>query len=260
MDRLPKHVRQERIIRRLTNDVAVRISTLADEFGVTTETVRRDLDELSERGLLARTYGGAAARSVAAEPGVLLRAQEFVEERRRIAMVAVEDVGPGDVLMIDAGSTTTHFAHALARRPVEATVITNSLSVARALGVAETISVVLCPGDLRLTEEAVFGVETIGFLDRYHADLAVIGAGGVTPQEITDADPQGAAVKRTMIARSSRSMLLVDHSKFGLTQFAGVGAARKVDILVTDRPLVAEFSGVWQQVRIAPGKAKEAAA
>jgi len=260
MDRLPKHVRHDRIIKRLTNDVAVRISTLADEFGVTTETVRRDLDELSERGLLARTYGGAAVRSVAAEPGVHLRAQEHVVERQRIAALATEEIRPGDVLMIDAGSTTAHFAHALARQPVEVTVITNSLSVASRLGVAESISVILCPGDLRHTEEGVFGTETIGFLERYHADLAVIGAGGITVEEITDADAQAAAIKRKMITRASRSMLLADHGKFGQTHFAAVCQARDIDVLVTDQPIPTGFADVWKQVRIASYPSREAAA
>src|SRR3982751_1934631 len=88
MDRLNKRERQDRILARLGNDVAVRISTLADDFQVTTETIRRDLDELSGRGLISRTYGGAAARSLAGEPGVHLRSQAYLRERRRIGAVA----------------------------------------------------------------------------------------------------------------------------------------------------------------------------
>jgi DeoR/GlpR family transcriptional regulator of sugar metabolism len=260
MDKPPKHVRQDMILKRLSNDVAVRISTLADEFGVTTETVRRDLDELSGRGLLARTYGGAAVRSVAGEPSVQLRAREFVEERRRIAAVAAEEVRPGDVLMVDAGSTTGHFAHALLRQPVELTVITNSLFVARTLGVASSVSVILCPGDFRLSEEGVFGSETLAFLDRFHADVTVIGAGGVSPEEITDADAQGAAVKRKMMARSGRKLLLADHGKFGQMQFATVCAAREIDVLITDQPAPEEYKDVWQDVRVATYQSREAAA
>lgn len=260
MDKPSKHVRQELILRRLSNDVAVRISTLADEFGVTTETVRRDLDELSGRGLLARTYGGAAVRSVAGEPSVQLRAREFVEERQRIAAVAAEEVRPGDVLMVDAGSTTGHFAHALLRQPIALTVITNSLFVARTLGAAGSVSVILCPGDFRLSEEGVFGPETLAFLDRFHADIAVIGAGGVSPEEITDADAQGAAVKRKMMNRSGRKLLLADHGKFGQTQFATVCAARDIDVLITDMPLADDYKSVWPQVRIASYLLREAAA
>lgn len=260
MARSPKPMRQELILRRLTNDVSVRISTLADEFGVTTETVRRDLDELSGRGLLARTYGGAAVRSVAGEAGVQMRAKERIEERRRIAAIAAEMVAPGDVIMVDAGSTTAHFAHLLSQRTLEITVITNSLSVARSLGSNDSVSVLLCPGELRLTEEAVFGTETISFLDRYHADIAVIGAGGITSSEITDADLQGAAVKRRMMARAGRSMLIADHGKFGQTHFASVCTPRDIDLLVTDRAVADEFLDGWREIRLADAPVKEAAA
>lgn len=260
MDRPSKHIRQERILRRLSSDVAVRISTLADEFGVTTETVRRDLDELSEKGLLARTYGGAAVRSIASEPSVYLRAQERVRERQRIAALTADLIKPGDVVMIDAGSTTGHFAHALAQRNIEITIVTNSLGVARSLGSAEAASVILCPGEFRLTEEAVFGTQTLDFLSRFHADVVVIGAGGITPQEIMDADPHGAAVKRAMMARANRSILVADHGKFGAKQFATVCTTNEIDLLVTDRVLPKEYLGLWRDVMVAESDDRNVAA
>ena len=113
---------------------------LPDEFQVTTETIRRDLDELSDRGLISRTYGGAAPRSLIGEPGVLLRAQANVAERQRIALAATSLVKPGDVVMIDAGSTTAFFAAELAKSSHPLTAITNSLGVARALGASEAIT------------------------------------------------------------------------------------------------------------------------
>jgi DeoR/GlpR family transcriptional regulator of sugar metabolism len=237
VDRLTKRERHERILHRLGSDVAVRISALAAEFQVTTETIRRDLDELAHRGLISRTYGGAAPRPLTGEPGVELRARTHMEERRRIAAAAVRLVEPGDVLMIDAGSTTTAFAVALSRLPLQATVITNSLGVARALGTSETIHVILCPGDFRLTEEGVFGAETLAFLDRFHADAVFFGAGGFSAEEVTDADPAGAAIKRKMIDRAERAFLLADRSKAGQRQFAVVCPAAALDRLLLDGPL-----------------------
>src|SRR5437868_7775214 len=98
MEKLSKRQRQERILARLASTVAVRISSLAEEFQVTTETIRRDLDELAGRGLLARTYGGAAGRALASEPGVKARAQTLVAERQRIAKRAAGLVSAGDVV------------------------------------------------------------------------------------------------------------------------------------------------------------------
>lgn len=234
MDKLSKRERQDRIVTRLNTTVAVRISDLAEEFDVTTETIRRDLDALAERGLLARTYGGAAMRALSDEPGIAARAQTYVAERERIAQNAVGLVKSGDVLIVDAGSTTSHLAKALAQHPIEFRVITNSIGVARILGHSDTASVLLCPGDLRLTEEGVFGPETLDFLDRYHANLAFIGAGGFTANEISDADAAGAAVKRKIIARAERVYLLADHTKAGITQFATICALGAIDGLITD--------------------------
>ncbi|MGE0239761.1 MAG: DeoR/GlpR family DNA-binding transcription regulator [Parvibaculaceae bacterium] len=235
MDRLSKRERQDRILTRLNTTVAVRISDLAEEFDVTTETIRRDLDALAERGLLARTYGGAAMRALTDEPGIATRAQTNVAERERIALNAARLVKSGDVLIIDAGSTTAHLAKALAQLPIAFKAITNSIGVARILGQSETASVLLCPGDLRLTEEGVFGTETLDFLDRYHANLAFIGAGGFTASEISDADAAAVAVKRKVIARAERVYLLADHTKGGITQFATIAAWDAFDGLVTDR-------------------------
>ncbi len=234
MDRLSKRERQDRIVTRLNTTVAVRISDLAEEFDVTTETIRRDLDALAERGLLARTYGGAAMRALTDEPGIAARAQTLVAERERIGLRAASLVKSGDVLIIDAGSTTAHFARALAQLPIEFRVITNSIGVARILGQSDTASILLCPGDLRLTEEGVFGPETLDFFDRYHASIAFIGAGGFTAREISDADAAGVAVKRKIIQRAERVFLLADHSKAGVTQFATISPLAVIDGLVTD--------------------------
>jgi DeoR/GlpR family transcriptional regulator of sugar metabolism len=235
MDRLSKRERQDRILTRLNTTVAVRISDLAQEFDVTTETIRRDLDALAERGLLARTYGGAAMRALTDEPGIATRAQTNVAERERIGVAAAALVKSGDVLIIDAGSTTSHMAKALAQLPIEFKAITNSIGVARILGHSDTASVLLCPGDLRLTEEGVFGTETLDFLDRYHADVAFIGAGGFTANEISDADAAGVAVKRKIITRAKRVYLIADHSKAGITQFATICPLDALDGLITDQ-------------------------
>jgi DeoR/GlpR family transcriptional regulator of sugar metabolism len=264
MDKLTKRDRQDRILTRLNTTVAVRISDLAEEFAVTTETVRRDLDALAEQGLLARTYGGAAMRALTDEPGIAARAQTHVAERERIAFNAAQLVKSGDVLILDAGSTTAQVAKSLTQLALEFKAITNSIGVARILGQSETASVLLCPGDLRLTEEGVFGAETLDFLDRYHADIAFIGAGGFTVTEISDADAAGVAVKRKIIARSERVYLVADHTKAGITQFATICPWEALDGLITDaRPddaLVRALAGAQVELRVAEqGKAGLAA-
>ena len=232
--RLSKQERHRRIIAELQSNPTVRISTLAEEFQVSTETVRRDIDELSGRGLVNRTYGGAAVTSMSREPGVDERDDAMVAERERIARLAVSLIEPDAVLMVDSGSTTAHFARRLAVLGTPSTVITNSISVASALGPCEAARVILCPGTYVAREHGVYGNEVTDFLGRYHANCAVIGAGGLTAEGATDVDTAAAWVKRRMIERAERRLLLLDHGKFDLRLLEVVCTLQQIDALVTD--------------------------
>jgi len=232
--RITQQERHAQILALLRRDGIVRIVTLARKFGVTTETARRDLDELAGSGALQRTYGGGAMRSLIDEPGIGLRGLVHAPERARIAAAAADLVQPGDALMIDAGSTTSMFAGALAARNLHLTVLTNCLPVANALGAADRCRVILCPGNYVQREAGVFGTETVTFLRRFQANKAFIGAGGLNADGFTDADSAGCAVKRAMIERADRVLLLLDSSKFDVVQFERVGALDDIDDLITE--------------------------
>jgi DeoR/GlpR family transcriptional regulator of sugar metabolism len=229
-----KQRRHQRIIAALAASPTVRISTLAEEFGVSTETVRRDIDELTRRGLVDRTYGGASARHIGFQPAFGEREELAVEERTRMGRAAAALVKPGDVLMIDSGATTTQFARALAAEARDVTVITNSQGVANALVDIEGARVVFCPGDFSGRERGVYGPETVAFLNRFYADLAFIGASGLTSDGPTDVVSQACWVKRSMVDRASRSVLLVDSSKFGQKHLEIVCPLARLSALVTD--------------------------
>src|SRR5947208_11960874 len=158
--RLSQQERHAHLLALLRREGTVRIATLAKVFDVTTETARRDLDELAQSGALQRTYGGGASRSLIDEPGIGLRGLVHAPERTRIAAAAADLVESGDALMIDAGSTTSLFAAALAARNLHLTVVTNCLPVAAAFGTADRCRVILCPGDFVAREAGVFGAET----------------------------------------------------------------------------------------------------
>lgn len=233
--RLNRDERHKRIVEFAKIHGSVRINALAEAFGVTAETARRDLDELCGRGLLHRTYGGAAALSLTHEPQVWERQRSRVEERRQIGAYAAGLVDPGDAVFIDCGSTTTFFARALAARAIEATVVTNCIPVASELGSAEAVRVILCPGEYVAREGGVYGPPALEFLRRYTADKAFIGASGLTTEGPTDADTGSIWIKRAMLERSRRSLLLVDASKFNLHQFEVVAALETIDDVISDR-------------------------
>jgi DeoR/GlpR family transcriptional regulator of sugar metabolism len=124
--------RQARIVAELRAAPSLRVNELAGLLAVSTETVRRDLAELDERGLISRTYGGAM-RPVAFEPALAERQSLMVAEREAIAAAAVKLVVPNDILMIGGGATTLHFARRLAAERNHLTVITHAFSIAMAL-------------------------------------------------------------------------------------------------------------------------------
>jgi DeoR/GlpR family transcriptional regulator of sugar metabolism len=212
-----KAERHHSILAALATDPTVRISALAAGFGVSAETVRRDIEELSRQGAVRRTYGGASVVQAALQPELSSRERMAVAERARIGAVAAAMVEPSDVIMLDAGSTTAHFARALAARRIAATVLTNSLTAAAELAAAAEpgLRVLLCPGEVSAVERGVYGSETEGFLRRFNADIAVIGASGLTEEGPSEALSRAAWVKRAMLSRAPRRMLLADSGKYG---------------------------------------------
>lgn len=255
-ERLSKKERQELILAQLRSNLAVRISSLAEQFGVTTETVRRDIDELTQKGFVNRTYGGAAAISLAAEPGVLQREQANVAECSRIARHAIPLIKPDDVLMIDCGSTTNHFARALAAQPMRLTILTNGIRVAQSLSNVPGFRILLCPGTYDASEHGVFGNEATDFLQRYHANKAIIGAGGLGEHGVTDANSAACWLKRAMIEQAETSLLLMDRSKFDLRLFEVVCPLEDIDELVVDAdpspPIRRALAAAKVRLHIAP--------
>lgn len=233
--RLRKAERREQILLELRLRPHVRIAEMAERFGVSTETVRRDVDRLSRDGLISRAHGGASAPAPGHYPGFDERSRTRLQERERVGRRAARLVRPGDTVMIDAGSTTLQLARALAYLGTRCTVITNSLPVAMALGGRDQVQVVLCPGDLLASESAVIGTDTVEFLERYRVDRAMIGASGLTAAGPFEAVRGFAAIKRAMLGCAAESHLLIHGEKFGRDGLVRVGRLGALTSVVVDR-------------------------
>lgn len=232
-----KRARHERILAEVRTSAAIRISALARELGVSGETIRRDLVELGDAGLVSRTYGGATVRPFTAEPSVHERDRTHVDERFRIGAVTATHVDDGQVVMIDGGSTTFQVARHLAQRARGLTVLTNSVGIAAVAGANPTFRVMLCPGVFHAQEGSVLGEDTAAWLARFHAHVAIIGASGLTVEGPADAVPGAAAVKRVMVERAAETVLVADHSKFERASLETICAWTAVGRLVSDRVL-----------------------
>ena len=234
-NRLSKKERHELILSEVRRSASIRISRLAMRLGVAGETIRRDLIELGDAGLLNRTYGGATISLVTSEPVIAERSQTMVEERTRIGRGAAGLVKKGQIVMIDGGSTTYEVARNLSQLRRDLTIITNSIGVASVAGANPTFRVILCPGTYDSREASVFGEDTVEFISRYNADIAIIGASSLSADGPSDMISGAAAVKRAMISRTLSTALVVTNDKFGRNSLERVCGLGELSDIVTDR-------------------------
>ncbi|MBI2719479.1 MAG: DeoR/GlpR transcriptional regulator [Rhizobiales bacterium] len=231
--RLNKSDRQARIVAELRAAPSLRVNELALLLSVSTETVRRDLAELDERGLINRTYGGAM-RPVAFEPALAEREMLMVAEREAIAATAVTLIEPNDILMIGGGATTLHFARRLAAELNHLTVITHAFSIAMALASNPLHKVLMLPGQYDGREGLIHGPDTIDALQRFRASKAILGASGVTAEGPNDAGVGPGLIYGAMMRRAARTIVLADHSKFDRPSLAVYGPWTAAMTLVSD--------------------------
>lgn len=210
---MKKTERHTAIVDDLEREPALRVNELAERYEVSTETIRRDFADLTQRGLINRTYGGAV-RIISSEPALSERERLQVAERELIARMAVDRIETNDVLMVGGGITTRYFAKALAVRNDSLTVITPSFSVAMALGACRNITVNFLPGQFNGNEGLVEGADTIEALGLYRATKAILGASGLSIDGPSDAAIPAGRIYQKMSERSSQTFILADSSKF----------------------------------------------
>lgn len=209
-----KSARHAHILELMDANPLLRVNELATELDVSSETIRRDLNDLEETGRLARTYGGAI-RSHSFEPALTERLKLYVPQRQRIARKAVDFLGDTDVLFIGGGATTLHFARALRAIKRRIDVITPAFSVANELASNSLIQVMALPGMVEPKEGLVHGTETLSAIRKYHPPLAVIGASGISADGVSEALMSAAQVYSAMIENAEETLFLADASKFG---------------------------------------------
>lgn len=256
MPRIRKADRQRLILTELRRMPALRVQELARRLEVSPETVRRDLTELGEAGLIARTYGGAM-RPVPHEPALAERIGLMTAERERIAEAAAARVAPGDILMIGGGATTLHCARRLAAVGERLTVITHAPSIAQALAVNPGHRVLMLPGLYDGREGLIHGPDTVEALARFRANIALLGASGLTPEGAHDAALGPAMVYGTMMRRAARTLIVADHMKFDSPSLALYGAWSARVTLVSDRApsgeLAAALAAAGTEILVAEG-------
>ncbi|MBB0246581.1 DeoR family transcriptional regulator [Streptomyces alkaliphilus] len=230
--------RRQEILRLAREEGRVEVVTLAEGFGVTSETVRRDLKALGRAGLLRRVHGGAIPIGrLDFEPDLGRREATAVAEKERIARAALEELPREGSVILDAGSTTAAFA-ALFPSDLNLTVVTHALPLAARLADHPGIELHLIGGRVRHRTRAAVDAWALRTYGEISADLVFLATNGFSPDTgLTTPDLAEAAVKRALIAAGRRVVLLADSGKSGREHFARFGDLRDVDLLITDTGL-----------------------
>lgn len=228
------------ILRELRHSGAASVEALRDLLGVSLATVRRDLQELEERGLLRRTHGGAVPidplfyeafrhdRSFQDQVG------SFAPEKRRIAQAASELISPADTIALTAGTTTTEVIrclHALSG----ITVVTNTVNVAMELSNRKDIHVFVTGGHLRGDWFSMVGPAAAASIAGLFVDILFLGVNGIDAcQGLTCFNSDEADINAAMVRQARRKVVLADHSKLGVVAKWLICPTESVDLLITD--------------------------
>jgi DeoR/GlpR family transcriptional regulator of sugar metabolism len=234
--------RQELILEQVRSTGGARVSDLVDSLGVSDMTVRRDIEALARRGLVARVHGGATAVTArsAEEPGFAAKSSLQTAQKDAIARAAAALVEPGASVAVSGGTTTYAVARELRQVP-DLTVVTNSVPVAellhRELLERNGPAVVLTGGE-RTPSDALVGPVAVAALRTLHVDWLFLGVHGVDGRAgFTTPNLVEAETNRALIASARRVVVAADSSKWGVVGLSSIARLDEVDVLVTDDAL-----------------------
>lgn len=229
-----KENRKQQIISLLTEGGYTNVTELAARFNVTTETIRRDLNELEQENLVKRIHGGAIATAKRSpELEYQNRGQYLMQEKKDIARQAADLINDGETVIITSGTTTQAMAEFLLRKK-NLTVITNSVLLCAELASGQDIEVYILGGKVRNGNFSVSGPISMENLSVFNPDKTIIGIGGISIEKgLTDHRMDETLLTRSCLKAAGMTIGLADHSKFGTITSYTIGPTRLLQYLVT---------------------------
>ncbi len=228
--------RHEKIRQHVLNKGYVTIDYLAGEFNVTPQTIRRDINSLSEEGLVNRYHGGAGLSSSTENLEYNKRKVLCLKEKQQIAKMVAESIPYNTSLFINIGTTTEAIANALCNHQ-RLSVITNNLNVASILSGNENFEIIVAGGVVRHRDGGIIGPLTIDFIQQFRVDYGIIGISGIDLDgTLLDFDYREVRAARAIIDNTRKVFLAADHTKFGRNAMVRLGHIGEIDELFTDSP------------------------
>jgi DeoR family glycerol-3-phosphate regulon repressor len=231
----PVRKRHEKIKKIVHSQGFVTSEALAQALSVTPQTIRRDINTLSEKGHLCRYHGGAAMPTSTENVAYNERKVLCFREKQKIAQLLAQHIPDNTSLFINIGTTTEAIAHALCNHK-RLRVITNNLNVASIMSANEKFEVIVAGGLVRHRDQGIIGEATIDFISQFKVDYGIIGISGIdTDGTLLDFDYREVRAARAIIDNSRSVFLAADHTKFGRNAMVRLGNIAEIDCLFTDR-------------------------
>lgn len=238
--------RQNDILSEAGKGNKVIVEDLAVLFGVTPQTVRRDINELCNRGLLARVHGGAVLLNSVSNFGYRERRLLASDAKRQIAEIAAGLIPENSSLILNIGTTTEQVARALYNHS-HLVMVTNNINVINVLSGSPDKDLRLAGGMVRQSDGAIVGQAAVDFIRQFKVDNAVIGASALDEDgAILDFDEREVAVARAIIENARRTILVADTLKFERSAPVRIGDISQIDIFVTDAEPPDVFAAVCE--------------
>lgn len=229
------NLRQKQIVDLVRQQGFAAVDEMAQNFDVTPQTIRRDINELCKHGLVRRFHGGVGLNSSVENVAYETRKVLMLEEKKKIAQKVASYIPDRASVFIDIGTTTEEVARAL-RDHEGLRVITNDLNVATILSGNKTCEVIIAGGVVRSRDRGITGEATIDFIHQFKVDFGIIGVSAIDPDgTLLDYDYHEVRVAQAIIENSRKVFLATDHTKFGRNAVVKLGHLSQISALFCDK-------------------------
>jgi DeoR family myo-inositol catabolism operon transcriptional repressor len=242
--------RHIKIIEYIKQKGTATLDELCNEFEVSKNTIRRDVNELEEKGVLKKVYGGVIFNDKESVVPLNVRQTVLTVEKERIGREAARLVNDNDIIIIDSGSTTVHMVKHLKNKQ-NVTIITNSISVVNEAYEYKNLNVILTGGILLRETSSVVGLDSVENIRKLNAKTAFIAATGVSISKgLTNSSMFESEVKKSMVESADKIVLMVDSTKFNAVSLVTFLELNRVNVIITDKEVEEEYKIYFEKNNI----------
>lgn len=228
---------------------SVTMEELRDAFGISMNTVRRDIAELVKPGHIQKVYGGVKAAS---QTPVLVpyavRSSTPSSAKQAICAQAAQMVKDGDIVFIDSGTTTMHIVEAV--RDKNITIITNNIEVMVQALKYENIRLIVLPGEIHRKTYSITGEESASYLSHMNTNIAFMAATGASYAGVTNSSPLEYSIKKAAVSHTGKAVLLVTGNKFGKTSLYTYASLNQFKTVITDASIPDEYRDMLHEMQV----------